>query len=60
MLFTTTQQQEEIRKTVREFAETEIKPIAFMLDKDVYKRQISSLIRLYKKSFHPKDESYLT
>ena len=34
MLFTTTQQQEEIRKTVREFAETEIKPIAFMLDKE--------------------------
>lgn len=34
MLFTTTQQQEEIRKTVREFAEIEIKPIAFMLDKE--------------------------
>ena len=34
MLFTTTQQQEEIRKKVREFAETEIKPIAFMLDKE--------------------------
>ena len=38
MLFTTTQQQEEIRKTVREFAETEIKPIAFMLDKEMSSR----------------------
>ena len=34
MLFTTTQQQEEIRKTVREFAETEIKPIAFVMDQN--------------------------
>ncbi|MEJ8737998.1 acyl-CoA dehydrogenase family protein [Erysipelotrichaceae bacterium HCN-30851] len=34
MLFTTTQQQEEIRKKVREFAEAEVKPIAFMLDKE--------------------------
>ncbi len=34
MLFTTTQQQEEIRKKVRKFAETEVKPIAFMLDKE--------------------------
>ena len=34
MLFTTTKQQEELRKQVRTFAETEIKPIAFMLDKE--------------------------
>lgn len=34
MLFTTTQQQEEIRKEVREFAEAEVKPIAFMLDQE--------------------------
>ena len=34
MLFTTTQQQEEIRKKVREFAEAEVKPIAFILDKE--------------------------
>lgn len=32
MLFKTTQEQEEIRSRVREFAETEIQPIAFMLD----------------------------
>ena len=34
MLFTTTQQQEEIREEVREFAEAEVKPIAFMLDQE--------------------------
>ena len=34
MNYTTTKQQEEIRSIVREFAETEIKPIAFMLDKE--------------------------
>ena len=32
MNYTTTKQQEEIRAAVREFAENEIKPIAFMLD----------------------------
>lgn len=32
MLFKTTEQHEALRAKVREFAETEIKPIAFMLD----------------------------
>lgn len=34
MNYTTTKQQEEIRLKVREFVETEVKPIAFMLDKE--------------------------
>ena len=34
MLYQTTQEHEELRAKVREFAETEIKPIAFMLDKN--------------------------
>ena len=34
MYYTTTQEQEELRSVIREFAETEIKPIAFMLDKE--------------------------
>lgn len=34
MLYTTTQQQEELRAKIRAFAEAEIKPIAFMLDKN--------------------------
>lgn len=34
MLFTTTKKHEEIRKIVRDFAEKEVKPIAFMLDKE--------------------------
>ena len=34
MLFTTTQEHEEFRAKVRGFAETKIKPIAFMLDKE--------------------------
>lgn len=34
MLFQTTKEHEEIRKRVREFAEKEIKPIAFMMDKN--------------------------
>lgn len=34
MLFKTTDVHEELRKKVREFAETEVKPIAFMLDKN--------------------------
>ena len=34
MLFKTTDTHEEIRKKVREFAETEVKPIAFMLDQN--------------------------
>jgi len=34
MLFQTTKQHEEIRKTVREFVENEIKPIAFQLDQE--------------------------
>ena len=34
MLFTTTSEHEQIRKAVREFAETEIKPIAFSLDQN--------------------------
>ena len=32
MLFKTTDQHEEFRAKIREFAETELKPIAFMLD----------------------------
>ena len=32
MLYQTTQAHEELRAKVREFAETEVKPIAFMLD----------------------------
>ena len=34
MNYVTTQQQEELRAKIREFAETEVKPIAFMLDKE--------------------------
>lgn len=34
MYYTTTQEQEELRSIIREFAEKEIKPIAFMLDKE--------------------------
>ena len=34
MLFQTTQAHEELRARVRAFAEAEIKPIAFMLDKE--------------------------
>lgn len=34
MMFSTTVKQEEIRKIIRDFAESEIKPIAFMLDKE--------------------------
>lgn len=34
MNYTTSSQQEELRAKVREFAETEVKPIAFMLDKE--------------------------
>ena len=34
MLFTTTREHEEFRAQIREFAETKIKPIAFMLDKE--------------------------
>lgn len=34
MLFKTTEQHEELRMKIREFAETEIKPIAFMLDQE--------------------------
>lgn len=34
MLFKTTEQHEEIRAKVREFVETEVKPIAFILDKE--------------------------
>ena len=34
MMYQTTQAHEELRAKVREFAETEIKPIAFMLDKN--------------------------
>lgn len=34
MLFTTTQQQEEIRAKVRKFAEEEVKPLALLLDKE--------------------------
>ncbi|MDY5233869.1 MAG: acyl-CoA dehydrogenase family protein [Faecalicoccus sp.] len=34
MLFTTTSEHEQLRKAVREFAETEIKPIAFSLDQN--------------------------
>ena len=34
MLYQTTQEHEELRAKVREFAEAEIKPIAFMLDKN--------------------------
>lgn len=34
MLFTTTKEQEELRAKVREFAETEVKPIASMLDQE--------------------------
>ena len=34
MLFSTTKDHEEFRAKIREFAETEIKPIAFMLDKN--------------------------
>ena len=33
MLYQTTQEHEALRAKVREFAEAEIKPIAFMLDK---------------------------
>ena len=34
MLYQTTQEHEELRAKVREFAETEVKPIAFMLDQN--------------------------
>lgn len=34
MFFTTTQEHEALRAKVREFVETEVKPIAFMLDKE--------------------------
>lgn len=34
MLFNTTKEHEQLRKTIREFAETEIKPIAFVLDQN--------------------------
>lgn len=34
MLYKTTEKHEELRKRIREFAEAEIKPIAFMLDKN--------------------------
>lgn len=34
MLFTTTQEHEKLRMRIREFAESEIKPLAFMLDKN--------------------------
>ena len=34
MLYQTTQAHEDLRAKVREFAETEIKPIAFLLDKE--------------------------
>ena len=34
MLYQTTQEHEELRAKVREFAEAEVKPIAFMLDKN--------------------------
>lgn len=34
MLFTTTEQHEELRAKVRAFAETEVKPIAFVLDQE--------------------------
>ena len=36
MLYQTTQEHEELRAKVREFAETEIKPIAFILRKIKY------------------------
>lgn len=34
MLFKTTAEHEELRKQIREFVETEVKPIAYMLDKE--------------------------
>ena len=34
MLFKTTVQHENLRKKIREFAEEEVKPIAFMLDQE--------------------------
>ena len=34
MLFRTTQEQETLRSKIREFAEAEVKPIAFMLDQE--------------------------
>ncbi|MDR1247365.1 MAG: acyl-CoA dehydrogenase family protein, partial [Clostridiales Family XIII bacterium] len=34
MSFKTTEAHEALRKRVREFAETEIKPLAFLLDKE--------------------------
>ena len=34
MLYQTTKEHEELRAKVREFAETEVKPIAIMLDKN--------------------------
>ena len=34
MLFKTTETHEELRARVREFAEAEVKPIAFLLDKE--------------------------
>ena len=34
MLFQTTQAHEELRKKVREFAEAEVKPLAFTLDQN--------------------------
>ena len=34
MLYQTTQEHEELRAKVREFAEAEVKPIAFMLDQN--------------------------
>lgn len=34
MFFKTTEDHENLRMKIREFAETEVKPIAFMLDKE--------------------------
>ena len=34
MLFSTTQQQEELRTRIRAFAEEEIKPLTFLMDKE--------------------------
>ncbi|MBP9483452.1 MAG: acyl-CoA dehydrogenase family protein, partial [Negativicutes bacterium] len=34
MFFMTTKEHEDLRTKIREFAETEVKPIAFMLDKE--------------------------
>lgn len=40
MLFTTTQEHEELRRKIREFAEGEIKPQAFLLDRSKKSNQI--------------------